>query len=310
MSQIRHILAKHSAAVRLFQPGPPHSPAHCDVRPLPGLDEVTRAQLTSLRLDPEAITRRSPSVTDDSMVSDSNYDSGAFSRTSTPELGPAMRNKLSEVAPLLSPPLVLSVSRRSHNPTPADTNSLSDTLPLRRPHLDTLHEARASPVTVSIGVTTRLCVNDEEEPREAAWSQYQSLPNLSRSDTRLVTRPRVSPRPRMGTSRLLTPPKPARVRSVIINNHNSSLERPRSRITTSTSVLLNRSNTSVGFNSAVNLNKYRLGPEATEPLSPVMRGVRDNSCGSDTSSGVFSAASLETHNRVHSCKVTVNGQHL
>ena len=91
---------------------------------------------------------------------------------------------------------------------------------------------------------------------------------------------------------------------------NSSLERPRSRITTSTSVLLNRSNTSVGFNSSVNLNKYRLGPEAAEPLSSVMRGVRDTSCGSDTSSGVFSAASLETHNRVHSCKVTVNGQHL
>ena len=307
MSQIRHILAKHSAAVRLFQPGPPRSPAHCGVRPLPGLDEVTRAQLTSLRLHPEEVanTRRSPSVTDDSMVSDSNYDSGAFSRTSTPELAPAMRNKLSEVAPLLSPPLVLSVSRRSHNPTPADTNSLSDTLAMRRPRLDTLHEARASPVTVSIGVTTRLCVNDQEEPGDAR-SQFQSLPNLARSDAALVTRPR----PRMGTSRLLTPPKPARVRSVIINSHNSSLERPRSRITTSTSVLLNRSNTSVGFNSSVNLNKYRLGPEAAEPLSSVMRGVRDTSCGSDTSSGVFSAASLETHNRVHSCKVTVNGQHL
>ena len=275
------------------------------------MDEVTRAQLTILRLDPEevAITRRSPSVTDDSMVSDSNYDSGAFSRTSTPELRPGpgmmMRNKLSEVAPLLSPPLVLSVSRRSQPPAPTHSDALA------RPQLVTTHEARASPVTVTIGATTRLCVNDQEE-LGARWGQYQSLPNLARSDTRLMARPRVS-RPHMGTSRLLTPPKPARVRSVIINNHNSSLERPRSKITTSTSVLLHRSSTSVGFNSSVNLAKYRPSysaqPEAE--LSSVMRGQRDISCGSDTSSGVFSAASLETHNRaVHSCKVTVNGQHL
>ena len=272
------------------------------------MDEVTRAQLTILRLDPEevAITRRSPSVTDDSMVSDSNYDSGAFSRTSTPELRPGpgmmMRNKLSEVAPLLSPPLVLSVSRALTHSDQA------------RPQLVSTHEARASPVTVTIGATTRLCVNDQEE-LGARWGQYQSLPNLARSDTRLMARPRVT-RPHMGTSRLLTPPKPARVRSVIINNHNSSLERPRSKITTSTSVLLHRSSTSVGFNSSVNLNKYRPShsaqPEAE--LSSVMRAQRDKrdiSCGSDTSSGVFSAASLETHNRAaHSCKVTVNGQHL
>ena len=263
------------------------------------MDEVTRAQLTILRLDPEevAIARRSPSVTDDSMVSDSNYDSGAFSRTSTPELRPVMmmRNKLSEVAPLLSPPLVLSVSR-SH--PPSDTTRT----------LDTLHEARASPVTVTIGTTTRLCVNDEEEAG-ARWGQYQSLPNLARSDTRLMARPRVT-RPHMGTSRLLTPPKPVRVRSVMINSHNSSLERPRSKITTSTSVLLHRSSTSVGFNSSVNLSKYRQGAPEAEALSSVMRGARDTSCGSDTSSGVFSAASLETHNHVSSCKVTVNGQHL
>ena len=263
------------------------------------MDEVTRAQLTILRLDPEevAIARRSPSVTDDSMVSDSNYDSGAFSRTSTPELRPVMmmRNKLSEVAPLLSPPLVLSVSR-SHPP--------SDTMRT----LDTLHETRASPVTVTIGASTRLCVNDEEEAG-ARWGQYQSLPNLARSDTRLMARPRVT-RPHMGTSRLLTPPKPARVRSVMINSHNSSLERPRSKITTSTSVLLHRSSTSVGFNSSVNLSKYRQGAPEAEALSSVMRGARDTSCGSDTSSGVFSAASLETHNHVSSCKVTVNGQHL
>ena len=270
------------------------------------MDEVTRAQLTILRLDPEevAIARRSPSVTDDSMVSDSNYDSGAFSRTSTPELRPVMmmRNKLSEVAPLLSPPLVLSVSR-SHPPAPTPDG---DTM--RRPGLDTLHEARASPVTVTIGATTRLCVNDEEEAG-ARWGQYQSLPNLARSDTRLMARPRVT-RPHMGTSRLLTPPKPARVRSVMINSHNSSLERPRSKITTSTSVLLHRSSTSVGFNSSVNLSKYRQGAPEAEALSSVMRGARDTSCGSDTSSGVFSAASLETHNHVSSCKVTVNGQHL
>ena len=88
-------------------------------------------------------------------------------------------------------------------------------------------------------------------------SQYQSLPNLSfmKPDTRNLhvsrmdtcTGNKMSRMPHMGTSRLVTPPKPPRIRSVLVNNNHFSLDRPRTKISTST-VLLNRSNTSIGHN--------------------------------------------------------------
>ena len=247
------------------------------------------------------VSRRSPSV-DDSLVSD--YDSGAFSRNSTPTchqsrvttpdtdlLTPRMRSDKfhRDVSPLVSPPLVLSVTRQSRMESRTQTLSRGQTC--------------ASPVTVTIGSTTRLCINETDK--------YQSLPNLAllkRSDTGVTSGHKMTRMPHMGTSRLTTPPRPGRVRSVMMNNSQSSVERP--RITTSTAALLSRSNTSVSV--------------FKQPVSPTsLRFMRDGSCGSDTSSGVFSVTSSSDHcpmdqkikqksrvDKQQHYRVTVNGQHL
>lgn len=264
-------------------------------------------------------SRRSPSF-NDSVMSDSNYDSGAFSRNSsptchrsrvstpepvaTPEILSTPRGDKFHryVSPLVSPPLVLSVTRQSR----------VRTCHVTRP--ETVSSGRgpmsASPVTVSIGASTRLCINDNDK--------YQSLPNLAmlkRSDTRLglggvhpagtgTAVKMMTKMPHMGTSRLTTPPKPPRVRSVMMmSNSHSSLERP--RISTSTAALLTRSNTSVGV--------YK--EQDRSPSFP--RSARDGSCGSDTSSGVFSVASVSSSDHdapsmgpPQHYRVTVNGQHL
>ena len=269
--------------------------------------------------------RRSPSI-NESIMSDSNYDSGAFSRNSTPEPSArdnGWRNKsLAEVAPLISPPLVLSVSRSRHNHLPPTTGNRNN-----RPGLT--RDDQPSPVTVTIGATTRLCINDL--PTHNKSTQYQSLPNLHlvRQDTQSRMTPvRMTKMPHMGTSRLLTPPKPPRVRSVIISNPHSSLERPRNKISTST-VLLNRSNTSVGYfplpdKQARHRSSRQFVPDdiqeetvmadtKTKLPSPLLRTLRDTSCGSDTSSGVFSVVDTgagTNFDHKHTCKVTVNGQHL
>ena len=248
---------------------------------------------------------------DDSLISDSNYDSGAFSRNSTPEpdmLTLRRQNILmSEVAPLLSPPLVMSVSRTQSR------HNTCLTLPGTRGTRGNTRDDQPSPVTVSIGATTRLCVNDTSS------TLYQSLPNLTKSESKLLHHTRTSKTPHMphmGTSRLVTPPKPPRIRSVLINNHTSTMDKQRNKISTST-VMLNRSNTSIGY-----VSREFDPTEDNQNKSKLLRSARESSCGSDTSSGVFSLGSCppDTSDNTSTpvpvpvdqniCKVSVNGQFL
>ena len=223
----------------------------------------------------------------------SNYDSGAFSRTSTPDPVPAPASPppaadtsrlLAAVPPLVSPPLVLSVSRL-RRPAP---RAASPRVSPRVAHVS------VSPVTVSIGGSTRLCVGAQSA------DQYQSLPNLA---ARWQGSPKAAKVPHMGTQSLLSPPKPPRVRGLLDScgaASHSSLERPRPRISTSTA-LLSRSHTSVGVSTA-RPGVTRL-QSATTLHPDCARTARDTSCGSDTSSGVYSLGP-------DTCRVTVNGQHL
>ena len=97
--------------------------------------------------------------------------------------------------------------------------------------------------------------------------------------------------PHMGLSRLVntSPSKPPRFQS------SSSSWQERSRITTSTAALLNRSNTLAGWQ---------------DRTSPDIRTFRGSSCCSDTSSGVYSAtsASVMVEGEDRGYNVTVNGQ--
>jgi len=192
-----------------------------------------------------------------SVDSDSNYDSGAFSRNSTPEPAP----HLPPGQPLQSPPLVISVKRGNQSSTLTNPErgfeNANGNLPL--PHMTAgkkfdgleqvdegdepdsaelgagvtnirlggMHKINKSKepveksepaVTVSVGSATKLFVRDLHS---------QSLPIMktfrSESGLRLDHdgRPRVT-MPHMGTSRLLSPQKPPR-----LNPPSRSLERNR-----------------------------------------------------------------------------------
>ena len=200
--------------------------------------------LLSLPISPPITTAQDTASLSGSNVSDvSHTDSGAFSCVSSPSpCWPLSRDRL-DLPPLLSPPLVLSVSRRA---------------------------AQSGRVTVTVGGLTRLCINDTDTFPPVSLTQYQSLPNLNtRTDRQTKLK-----MPRMGLSRLVNSPS------------KLPTWQERSRITTSTAALLSRSNTMD---------------------SRLDRTVRESSCCSETSSGVFSeTGSLQRTNRT--CYVTVNGQ--
>ena len=207
--------------------------------------------LLSLPLSPPINTAQDTASLSGSNVSDvSHTDSGAFSCVSSPSpCWPLSRDRL-DLPPLLSPPLVLSVSRRA-----AQVPSVA---------------AQSGRVTVTVGGLTRLCINDTDTFPPVSLTQYQSLPNLNtRTDRQTKLK-----MPRMGLSRLVNSPS------------KLPTWQERSRITTSTAALLSRSNTMD---------------------SRLDRTVRESSCCSETSSGVFSeTGSLQRTNRT--CYVTVNGQ--
>ena len=152
---------------------------------------------------------------------------------------------------------------------------------------------------MTVGTLTRLCINDSLLPvAPPCLTQYQSLPNLhsSRADRAGAGKP--SKMPHMGLSRLVNcPSKPPRFQST-----SSSTWQERSRITTSTTALLNRSNTLAGWQ------------DRTKIPSPDLRTFRGSSCCSDTSSGVYSATSASVSMveseavRERRYNVTVNGQ--
>ena len=204
-------------------------------------------------LDPH----HSPSLTGSDQIS--HTDSGAWSvscQSSPSPTWPLSRDRLDRLPPLLSPPLVLSVTRGEMNHRSGDTD-LPD----------------SGRVTVTVGTLTRLCINDTLLPvnQSACLTQYQSLPNLNIPRTERQTG-KHNKMPHMGLSRLVNSPS------------KLPAWQERSRITTSTATLLNRSNT---------MDKGRT--------------FRETSCCSDTSSGVFSEAEgQERIDRRH--QVTVNGQ--
>ena len=273
-----------------------------------------------------------------SLISDSNYDSGAFSRNSSPELTLDLQNRFhEEVEPLKSPPLVLSVTHNGDLPTyrrdkdddtidvklvllclsaaaessqfdclkhavecgEPDAVQTNTAVHVIRPD-DTETEAKSkvpakescSAVTVTIGSSTRLCINDtQDDPL-----QSQSLPNLNsfKSESGLKLdqdgRGRIK-MPHMGTSRLVTPTKPPHIKPPTL-----SLER--NRIST---VLLTRSSTS---NSSVfsPTPKYNSPTSKEDILQPLpYRNVRGGSCSSDSSSGVSSCTDTVTVNGSHHC---------
>ena len=152
---------------------------------------------------------------------------------------------------------------------------------------------------MTVGTLTRLCINDSLLPvPSAGLAQYQSLPNLNSSRAERAGAGKQSKMPHMGLSRLVNcPSKPPRFQS-----SSSSTWQERSRITTSTTALLNRSNTLAGWQDRAKIP------------SPDLRTFRGSSCCSDTSSGVYSATSASVSlveseaARDRRCLVTVNGQ--
>ena len=162
-------------------------------------------------------------------------------------------------------------------------------------------------MTVTVGTLTRLCINDSllaQSVPPASLAQYQSLPNLHSSRPGKPNR-----MPRMGLSRLVNncPSKPPRFQSSSSSSSSSTKRsesgvQERSRITTSTTALLNRSNTLAGWQDRAKIP------------SPDLRTFRGSSCCSDTSSGVYSATSASVSlveseaARDRRCLVTVNGQ--
>ena len=165
---------------------------------------------------------------------------------------------------------------------------------------------------MTVGTLTRLCINDSllaQSVPPASLAQYQSLPNLHSSRPGKPNR-----MPRMGLSRLVNncPSKPPRFQSSTSSSSSSSSSsstkrsesgvQERSRITTSTTALLNRSNTLAGWQDRAKIP------------SPDLRTFRGSSCCSDTSSGVYSATSASVSlveseaARDRRCLVTVNGQ--
>lgn len=268
---------------------------------------VPLQNLPTTRVSPPSSPSLSAALSGSNVSDDiSHTDSGAFSCVSSPvSPAPSLPDRGARpdtfLPPLLSPPLVLSVSRAMRN-TNADITD-------GEPEAETETEAEVEVadrleaeiegrVTVTVGTLTRLCINDSLIPvPPSSLNQYQSLPNLNSRVGERGVAGKQNKMPHMGLSRLVNcPSKPPRFQS------SASTWQERSRITTSTTALLNRSNTLAGWQDR---NKIP---------SPDMRTFRGSSCSSDTSSGVYSATSASV-SMVESeggserrYNVTVNGQ--
>ena len=288
-----------------------------------------------LNLPPSPASQHSIPSSDGSVISDSNYDSGAFSRNSTPEPADKIQFRFQEeVEPLKSPPLVISMTNKLSNNKTGENNL--DTIDgklvlmclsaagqsselkhqkecaepdgvksISASHLtwsagtETLakskfHAKKQEPtMTITIGSSTRPCINDND---------IQDDPLQSQSSLKLHDEGRIHVKmPHMGTSRLITPPKPPRMK---LPTQTSE----RNRIST---VILNRSNTSSSSPThKYNSNTFQEDPSQEDLFHPIKsqsRHGRDGSFISDSNSCVYSVSSSATT----SCgyQVTVNGQH-
>ena len=118
----------------------------------------------------------------------SHTDSGAFSCVSSPvSPAPSLPDRGARpdtfLPPLLSPPLVLSVSRGMRKTNTDNTDGEVEAEAEAEEVADRVDVESGGRVTVTVGTLTRLCINDSllPVPPEPSLTQYQSLPNLTSS---------------------------------------------------------------------------------------------------------------------------------
>jgi len=195
-------------------------------------------------------------------------------------------------------------------------------------HLKRKRRQASSPprVTVTVGSSTRINMNSREEEEEVEEVEggldgTYSLPNLSllRAEAR-------ARRPHMGTSRLVTPPKPPRrttptrsverpkISTVLLptysNNVNTNNTNNTMSTTDNTNSMDQSSFTAVSSLSSSTFLVRHSNPWREEvlrmgvPKVTLVRHGRGSSCTSEESSGVSSCCSADC-----ASQVTVNGQH-
>jgi len=187
-------------------------------------------------------------------------------------------------------------------------------------------EASSPPrVTVTVGSSTRINMNSgEEEEKESGLDGTYSLPNLSllRAEAR-------ARRPHMGTSRLVTPPKPPRrttptrsverpkISTVLLPTYSNNVNTNNTNISVNTTSTTDPANsmdlssfTAVSSLSSSTFLVRHSNPWREEvvrmgvPKVTLLRQGRGSSCASEESSGVSSCCSADC-----ASQVTVNGQH-